>query len=146
MICGIWQSLGIPRREKQIRTPRSPPHVWRVGKREKMKQRIYFARLLWHLTCKCYGFIQRATKVGVITFEYFYCRELVYSSGRPFAACFRDIYVYMRPRWLMALRDRILFLSHAGGTFELGPMFIAFFKYCHFFFVSFSRLILTQIR
>lgn len=39
-----------------------------------MKQRIYFGRRLWHLTCKCYGFIQYVTKVGVITLEYFYCR------------------------------------------------------------------------
>ena len=43
------------------------------NKREKHGEFIAGA-CLWHLTCKCYGFIQYVSKVGVITSEYFYCR------------------------------------------------------------------------
>lgn len=45
---------------------------------EKWKRDKEFISLgrLWHFTCKCYGFIQCVTKVGVITFEYFYCRAV----------------------------------------------------------------------
>lgn len=80
LICGSWKSLRESKEKAEIRTALSCGDCMWKWNGEKMKQRIYFSRRLWHLTCKCYGFIQYVAKVGVITFEYFYCAALVLKS------------------------------------------------------------------
>lgn len=69
LICGICESLEQAGDKKTGRGKSPPPHV-KWGKNE---TKNLFLRRLWHLTCKCYGFIQYVSKVGVITLEYFYC-------------------------------------------------------------------------
>lgn len=61
---------------------------WRKNERNNL-----FRQRLWHLTCKCYGFIQYVTKVGVITLEYFYClRAALYGRGSWQYSCLEYIY------------------------------------------------------
>lgn len=101
LICEIWNSLPQAKTEKHDknyeirlglyekwgkRTNTLILHTPIRQKKIKWNKEFISGERLYHLTCKCYGFIQYVTKVGVITFEYFYCFALVYSSGSTLTA------------------------------------------------------------
>lgn len=70
-----------------------------AGKIKNIKEFISPGRL-WHFTCKCYGFIQCVSKVGVITFEYFYCRANQGGLRAAEAICSLFFKIYMLCRSL----------------------------------------------